>query len=123
MSYFDLGAVVLIFGIFVYAHVFLATEPLEFLMRFLEEFAELANRNFGQTGAINALGLIVVAFFGFFIFMEQVMGSLLALATSVLNPQHAHEYVASVKAETLFLVLAALAALSTLFTLLGERRP
>jgi hypothetical protein len=44
------------------------------------------------------------------------------MATSALDPQHAHEYAASVKAETLFLVLAALAALSTLLTLLGERR-
>jgi hypothetical protein len=53
--------------------------------------------------------------------MEQVMGSLLAMAASLLDPQHAHEYAASVTAATLFIVLAALAALCTFLTLLGER--
>ena len=121
MSYFDTGAIVLIFGIFVIAHYYLAVHPLHFLLRFFEEFGQLAERRFGETGAVNALGLVVVTLFGALIFIEQVLGSLLAMATSVLDPQHAHEYVASVTAQTLFIVIAALAALCTLLTLLGER--
>jgi hypothetical protein len=123
VSYFDVGAVVLIFGIFVYAHVFLATEPLEFLRRFFGEFADLANRNFGQTGAINALGLVIVAFFGLFILVKEITESLVAMALSLIDSQHAHAYAASVNLVTLFLALAMLAALSTLLTLLQERRP
>jgi hypothetical protein len=121
MSYFDVGAIVLIFGIFVFAHVYLAVHPLEFLLRFFEEFGELAQSQFGQTGAVNALGLVVVAMFGALIFIEQVMGSLLAMAANLLDSQHAHEYAASVTAQTLFIVLATLAGLCTLLTMLGER--
>jgi hypothetical protein len=122
MSYFDVGGIVLIFAIFVIAHIYLAIHPLEFLLRFFEEFGELAERRFGQTGAVNALGLVVVVMFGTLIFIEQVMGSLLAMAASVLDSRHAHEYAASVTAQTLFIVVATLAALCTLLTLFGERR-
>jgi hypothetical protein len=121
MSYFDIGAIVLIFGIFVVAHVKLLVHPLELLQRFFEEFGELAKSPFGRTGAVNALGLVVVAMFGALIFIEQVMGSLLAMAASILDSRHAHEYAASVSAETLFIAIAAYAALSTLLTLFGER--
>lgn len=122
MSYFDAGAAVLIFAILVYAHIYLATEPLELLNRFFEEFIELTDGHLGQTGAINALGLVVVGAFGFLIFFEQVLGSLLAKATSLVDHQHAQEYAASVRLDTLFFALAAFAALSTLLTMLGERQ-
>jgi len=71
MSYFDAGAIVLIFVIFAIAHYVLAVHPLHFLLRFFEEFGQLAQARFGETGAVNALGLVVVALFGTLIFIEE----------------------------------------------------
>jgi hypothetical protein len=123
MSYFDAGAIVLIFIIFVIAHYYLAVHPLDLLLRFFEEFAQLARARLSETGAVNALGLLVVALFGVLILIDEVMGSLLALAANLLDSRHAHEYVASATPLTLFIVIAALAALSTFLTALGETPP
>jgi flagellar biosynthesis protein FliP len=120
MSYFDAVAIVIIFIVFAIAHYYLAVHPLHFLLKFFQEFAEFARGAFGTTGAVNILGVMVVALIGAFIFIETVLGSLLALALKVLDPQHAQEYVASVTGLTLLIVLAMLAAFSVLLTLFAE---
>jgi hypothetical protein len=66
------------------------------------------------------LGVLVVALIGTLIFIEGALGHLLALAAKVFRPELAQEYVESVSANTLLIVLAMLVALSTLMTLLAE---
>lgn len=61
MSYFDAGAIVIIFIIFVIAHFYLLVHPLKFLEKLFSEFQHLANGKLGWTGAVNALGLAEVA--------------------------------------------------------------
>jgi hypothetical protein len=121
MSYYDVGGIIIIFVIFPIAHYFLTIHPLHLLLKLFSEFRLLAQGGgFGITGAVNALGLIVVALIGALIYIEGVLGSLLALAVKLLRPQQAQEYVASVTALTLFITIAMLAALSVLLTMIAE---
>jgi hypothetical protein len=121
MSYFDIGAVVIIFVIFVIAHVYLTVHPFKLLEKLFSEFKDLGAGKLRATGAINALGLVVVAGVGILILIETVFASLLALALKFFQPQHhTHEYAASVTPLTLLIALVMLAVLSTLLTLFAE---
>jgi hypothetical protein len=123
MSYFDIAAIVVILVIFVIAHNALVVHPLELLLKVFSEFRQLRQTGVKTTGAVNALGLIVVAVIGGLIFITDVFHALLGLVEQLLRPQQAHQYVASVSALTLFIAIVMLAALSALLTLLAERPP
>jgi hypothetical protein len=116
MSYFDAGAVLIIIVILIWAHSALSVHPLKFLQKLITEFKQLAQSGLTTTGAVDALAIIVVALFGALIFIENVLHFLLSLAVSLLHPQQVHEYVESVTALTLLIVVAAIAALSVLLT-------
>ncbi len=119
--YFDTGALVLILITLIIAHYALAVHPLHFLSKLISEFRELLAGG-RTTGAINALGLLIVALIGVLIIVANALGHLFEMAMQIFRPEKAHEYVASVSAFTLFIVIALLASLSVLLTLLAERR-
>ena len=113
--------VLLIVGLLAYAHQRLVSHPFKLLEVLLREFKQLFARQ-QTTGSVNAVGLIVVAVVGILILIENAIGHLVTVATAIMGPEKGHEYIQTVSSLTLFLVLALMALVSVLFTLLREIR-
>jgi hypothetical protein len=123
MSYFGAAAIVVIVLLLIFAHNSLLVHPLNLLLKVFSEFRQLQQTGAKTTGAINGLGLIVVALIGGLIFLVDVFHALLGLAEAIFNQKQAHEYVASVSGLTLFITIVMLAALSAVLTVIAERPP
>jgi hypothetical protein len=123
MSYFAGGAIVVIVLLLIFAHNSLLAHPLNLLLKVFSEFGQLYRSGAKTTGAVNGLGLIIVALVGGLIFLADVFHALLGIAEAIFNQKQAHEYVASVSGLTLFITIVMLAALSAVLTMLAERPP
>ena len=117
--YVDLITFAVIFVGIVIAHKAFNIHTHELIGATIREFKQLFAGKF-TTGSVNAIGLIFLLAFGFFIFAEHLIGQLISLAVWLLGDRKGPEYVEAVSAYTYFVTFAVVAVLSAFFTLARE---